>query len=209
MNMSNYPVTFDVTKPERFDRSQVFLRLVILIVVSILGAFAWLIALIYVVIPVLSAAFISRDGSDKFISDTAVGYKRYLHWIASADAYFTLLTDKIPLDGPEVASTMEVKIGGRPTTGSALLRLLTSIPSGFVLALFGVVATITGIIAGIFILVREDYPETLYGLHTGVVRWGARLLAYHASLTDEYPPFSLDTRHRDEPRAMPQPGQPT
>jgi hypothetical protein len=38
------------------------------------------------------------------------------------------------------------------------------------------------------------------------VRWGARLLAYHASLTDEYPPFSLDTRHRDEPRAMPQAG---
>jgi hypothetical protein len=45
MDMSDYPVTFDVAKPERFDRSQVFLRLVILIVVSILGAFAWLIAL--------------------------------------------------------------------------------------------------------------------------------------------------------------------
>jgi Domain of unknown function (DUF4389) len=104
---------------------------------------------------------------------------------------------------------MEVNISGRPTTGSALLRLLTSIPSGFVLALLGVVATITGIIAGIFILVREDYPEALYGFHTGVVRWGARLLAYYASLTDEYPPFSLATHHRDEPGAMPHAGQPT
>ena len=104
MDMSAYPVTFDVAKPERFNRSHLFLRLVILIVVSVLGAFAWLIALIYVVIPVLSAAFISRDGSDKFINETAVRYKRYLHWIASAHAYFTLLTDKIPLDDPEVAS---------------------------------------------------------------------------------------------------------
>jgi hypothetical protein len=67
---------------------------------------------------------------------------------------------------------MEIRIGGQPTTGSALLRLLTSIPSGLVLALLGVVATSTCIISGIFILAREDYPEALYAFHTGVVRWG-------------------------------------
>ena len=27
----------------------------------------------------------------------------------------------------------------------------------------------------------------------GIVRWEARLLAYHASLTDCYPPFTLET----------------
>jgi hypothetical protein len=204
-----YPVVFEVAKPERFDRAHVFLRLVILIAASILGAFVWLVALIYLAIPVVSAALVSRDGTDKFVSKTAVRYTHYIHWIASADAYFTLLTDKIPLDGPEVTSTMEVKIGGSPTTGSALLRLLTSIPSGFLLALLGIAATITGILAGIFILVREDYPEPLYRFHTGVVRWGARLLAYHASLTGEYPPFSLDGSHGEEPRTMPQAGQPT
>ncbi len=84
----------------------------------------------------------SRSLWQRRLNETAVRYMRYLHWIASADAYFTLLTDKIPLDDPEVASTMEVNISGRPTTGSAILRLLTSIPSGFVLALLGVVATI-------------------------------------------------------------------
>ncbi|MFQ5473211.1 MAG: DUF4389 domain-containing protein, partial [Dehalococcoidia bacterium] len=36
-------------------------------------------------------------------------------------------------------------------------------------------------------------PEGLYNFNLGVMRWEARLLAYHSSLVDPYPPFSLDT----------------
>ena len=44
------------------------------------------------------------------------------------------------------------------------------------------------------ILIRKDYPDRLYSFQPGSLRWGARLLAYHASLVDEYPPFALDTK---------------
>jgi hypothetical protein len=83
-------------------------------------------------------------------------------------------------------------MSGEPTTRSALLRLVLSIPSALILALLAVPATITSFVAGVFILFHEDYPDALYRFHLAVVRWGARLLAYHASLTDVYPPFDLD-----------------
>lgn len=188
-----YPVTFEVTeRPATFDRGHVLLRLAIMILISIIAAFAWVVALVYFVFPVVAASFISRD-SDRFIREDAPRVKRWVHWIASFDAYLTFLTDRVPVDGPDVNSRMEVAYSGRPTVGSAVLRILTSIPSALVLALLSIAATITGIIAGIMILITETYPEPLYRFHTGVVRWGARLLAYHASLVDEYPPFDIDT----------------
>ncbi len=44
------------------------------------------------------------------------------------------------------------------------------------------------------ILIRKDYPDRLYNLQRGSLRWGARLLAYHASLAHEHPPFAPDTK---------------
>jgi len=188
----NYPVRLSVERPERFDRSQVFLRLLILIAISIVAAFAWLLTLAYLALPIAAAAFISRDGADKFRTATAPRLRRWLHWVVAFDSYFTFLSDRMPTEKPEETATFEVTLGGQPTTGSALMRLLTSIPSAFVLALLSIAATITAFVAGVFILLREDYPDALYRFHLGVVRWGARLLAYHSSLVDAYPPFDLD-----------------
>ncbi len=44
------------------------------------------------------------------------------------------------------------------------------------------------------ILIRKDYPDRLYSFQRGSLRWGARLLACHASLVHECPPFALDTK---------------
>ncbi len=186
-----YPVIFAVTRPDRFERPHVFLRLLILVVISVFLAFTWVVGLIYLVLPVGAAALVSRD-KERFHDEGAVQIKRVLHWIVAFDAYLTLLTDRIPTEDPPAGAHYEVAASGSPTTGSALMRLITSIPSALVLALLSVAATITAIIAAVFVLVRENYPDGLYAFHTGVVRWGARLLAYHGSLVDEYPPFDLD-----------------
>lgn len=201
MNTSDYPVTFEVGRPERFERPHVFLRLLILIVISLVAAFAWMVGLVYLALPVAAAAFVSRD-KERFHEEGGVQIRRVIHWIVAFDAYLSLLTDKIPMEEPPAAARFEVKPTGSPTTGSALMRLITTIPSALVLAALGFAAAITGIVAAVFILVREDYPDGLYAFHTGVVRWGARLLAYHGSLVDEYPPFDLDTStapEADEP----------
>jgi hypothetical protein len=45
----------------------------------------------------------------------------------------------------------------------------------------------------VMVLIQENYPDGLYNFQRGVLRWEARLLGYHASLVDQYPPFALDT----------------
>jgi hypothetical protein len=193
----SYPVTLDVVdRPERFRRAHVLLRGLVLIAVSLLAMFAWLVALVYVAIPIVTAAFVSSDGREAFREHNAPRLRRALHWIVSFDSYFTLLTDRMPNASPDEVAKFEVEFTGQPTTGSALLRLVTSIPSGLVLLVLSAVATLTGIVAGASILLTERYPDGLYRFHLGVVRWFARLLAYHASLVDEYPPFTLDTEPR-------------
>lgn len=187
-----YPVALEVERPGRFERRQVFLRLVIVLGLSLLLAFAWLVLLIYVSVPVFAATLISRDGPEEYIRSSHRRLLRYLHWIVALDAYITLLVDRLPLEEPAVAVRYHVAPCGRPTITSALFRLFYSIPSGAALALLGVAAVFTWIPAAAFILARGQYPEALYRFHLGVVGWGARLLAYHASMVDRYPPFSLD-----------------
>jgi hypothetical protein len=87
---------------------------------------------------------------------------------------------------------------GRPTAGSALSRLLTSIPSGFVLGMLWFVSSILWFWGALSILLTASMPEWLLGFQRGILRWQARLVAYHASFVEEYPPFAFDTEHRDD-----------
>jgi hypothetical protein len=62
-----------------------------------------------------------------------------------------------------------------------------------VLAILGFVGAIVWVIAVVFVLVNEKYPESLWRFQCGIVRWAACVFAYLASLVDQYPPFSLQT----------------
>jgi hypothetical protein len=57
------------------------------------------------------------------------------------------------------------------------------------------------VIAAISVLINETYPQGIYDFLRGLNRWGARLLAYLASLVEPYPPFSLDTQAEGDARA--------
>src|SRR5262249_54288876 len=106
-------------------------------------------------------------------------------------AYMLLLVDRFPAGEP-TGVQIQIRPDARPTTGSALLRLITSIPSGFVLAILGCVSSVLFVIGAVMVLIERRIPSSILGFQRGVLRWQARLLAYHASLVDEYPPFSLD-----------------
>src|SRR5207249_10461076 len=114
-------------------------------------------------------------------------------WILAVLAYVALLTDSLP-GGDEHPVRFQVDRSGSPTVGSALLRILYAIPSVIVLAILGFVGAIVWVIAVVFVLVEERYPDGLWRFQLGLVRWEARLLAYLASLVDRYPPFTLETR---------------
>ncbi|HEU4759570.1 MAG TPA: DUF4389 domain-containing protein [Dehalococcoidia bacterium] len=197
-----YPALFDISRPEKFERPQVVLRVLVIILLSILGgAFGWLLGLVYLVLPVVSAIFISQKGGERFIQEDAPRITGWLRWLVALDSYIAVLTDRFPTEKPEAIVHFEVQPGGSPTVGSALLRLIYSIPSALVLSLLSIASGIIWLIAIIWVLVQETYPEGLYNFQRGIVRWTARLLAYHASLVEQYPPFALDTA----PEAAPAP----
>ncbi len=189
-----YPVTFDVSRPEKFERPHVFLRILVVVILSILaGAIGWILGLVYLVFPVLAAIFVSQKGPEKYLEEDGPRMTGWLRWVLALYAYLGILTDRFPTEKPEEIVRLEVKPQGAPTIGSALLRLIYSIPSAFVLGLLGVVSGVILLIAAIMVLIQENYPDGLYDFQRGVLRWEARLLGYHASLVDQYPPFALDT----------------
>ncbi len=191
---TDYPVTFGVKPPDKFERPQVFLRVLILVVLSIVGSVGGLLfGLVYLGLPVLTAIFVSQKGSEKFLEEDGPRMSGWLRWLIAVYSYLGFLTDRFPVEKPEEIVHFEVQTDGNPTVGSALLRLIYSIPSAFVLALLGIVSAVIWLIAAVMVLIQESYPEGLYSFQCGIIRWEARLLGYHASLVDQYPPFSLDT----------------
>ncbi|MBE3110942.1 MAG: DUF4389 domain-containing protein [Acidobacteria bacterium] len=185
--MTGYPVTFDVVRPQKFERPQIFLRILLWILLS------WIVGLAFLVLPIASAIFVSQKGSQKFLEEDGPKITGWLRWIIAFYAYLFILTDRFPSEKAEELVRFEVQPAGTPTVGSALLRLIFSIPSAFVLSILLMVSEVIWVIAAIMVLVQENYPEGLFDFQRGVLRWEARLLGYHASLVDQYPPFALDT----------------
>jgi hypothetical protein len=185
---TDYPVTFDVVaRPEKFQRPQVLIAILVAIV---LGVVMWL---AYLAFPIIAAISISQKGSEKYLDEDGPKMTGWLRSIVSYYAYVFFLIDRLPSEGVEERVKFEVQRGGSPTVGTALLRWIYSIPSAIVVGVLGAVSEVLWVIAAIMVLVQENYPDGIYDFQRGVVRWEARLLGYHASLVEPYPPFSLDT----------------
>jgi Domain of unknown function (DUF4389) len=185
----SFPVTFDVERPPVFRRAHVFLRIVLLIVIGWIGH---PFGLLWLGLPVVAAILVSQKSGQRYLDENGPMVTRVLGWILALLAYVALLTDSLP-GGGEHPVRFQVERAGSPTVGSALLRIVTAIPSVVVLALLGFVGAIVWVIAVVFVLVEERYPEGLWRFQLGLVRWEACLLAYLASLVDRYPPFALET----------------
>lgn len=187
-----YPVQLDVASPPRYDRVQLALRLVLSLALGWLGVTAgWLWCLLFLALPVIAAVVISTRGSGPYVADFGPQLWRALSWLIAFSAYMLLLTDRFPTrESGEVRAVVQIE--GQPTIGSALFRLILSIPSALVLAVLGFVSWILVIAGAVMILIEYQVPAGILGFQRGVLRWQARLLAYHASLVDAYPPFSFD-----------------
>ncbi len=190
--MADYPVTFDLARPEKMGRAHVFLRILLLVLVSWVAGSGTEGGILYLGLPVVAAILIAQEGGDRYLAQDSVGLTKVLVFIVGVLAYVALLTDELPgFHHPVVR--LEIIPSGSPTVGSALWRIVKAIPSAIVLGLIGVVSWIVWVIAAVFILFTERYPEGLWNFQRGVVRWEARLLGYLASLVAPYPPFSFAT----------------
>jgi hypothetical protein len=93
---------------------------------------------------------------------------------------------------------IELRTTAKPTVGDALARLVTSLPSMFVLCVLWFVSGILTVAGILMILIDQRVPQGILSFQTGILRWQARLFAYHASLVDDYPPFSFGDRATPE-----------
>jgi hypothetical protein len=73
---------------------------------------------------------------------------------------------------------------------TTFFRLILMIPVAIVLYIFGIIASIAIFIAWFAIVITGHYPKGLYDFVANFNRFLARVTAYGALLTDNYPPFS-------------------
>jgi hypothetical protein len=184
-----YPVAFDVERPPSFDRAHVFLRVALLVVIGWIGH---PVGLLWLGLPVAAAILVTQKGGRRYLDEDGPTVVRVLNWILDLVAYLALLTDRLPGEGTHPVR-FRVERAGSPTTGSALLRILYAIPSLLVLAILTFLGAVVWLIAVVLVLVGGRYPAGMWRFLAGIVGWEARLLAYLASLVDEYPPFALRT----------------
>jgi hypothetical protein len=203
-----YPVTFDVQPPREFDKAQVALRILIVVVLAILQINGIIFGGAYLILPVVAAIMIAQKGAEKYIADAESGPTTWVRYLAGIYAYMGLATDKLPFGDPKASVNLEVQANGTPSVGSALLRIILGIPHAIVLGLLGIVFGIVWLIAAISILISGKYPDWAASFIQGYLRWNARVLAYMASLVDEYPPFSFDSGMEGDASAPMQPAEP-
>ncbi|MDE3097355.1 MAG: DUF4389 domain-containing protein [Chloroflexota bacterium] len=205
--MAVYPATFDVDRPSSYDRTQVVIRILIIVVLSILaGALGWVHGVLYLAVPVLAAILISQKGAQVYLAESGDTMQRWLAYLFAFYAYLGLLTDTLPGDDPQRAIRFHVATAGEPTAGNVLLRIILAIPHAIVLGLLGIVAAVLIVIAAVMVLVNESYPEGIFDFLRGYLRWQVRMYAYLAGLVQEYPPFALDTGSEAAPSSAPQAG---
>jgi hypothetical protein len=180
-------VTFDVERPAQFSRSGVPLRFVVLVMFFLPGSINWVASLFY--LPVTSALLLSQKGAERFFEEDRRRLTDLIRWVIGLYSYFAFLTDTASLDFERTGVRLEVERSGTPSTGSALRRIVFSLPNVAVFGVFGILALGVWGLAGVSILATGNYPRSLYAYQRAVNRWQARLFSYHTSLVDEYPSF--------------------
>jgi hypothetical protein len=192
--MAVYGATFNIDRQEKYDRTQVVIRVLIMVVLSIIGgALGWVHGLLYLGIPVAAAVLISQKGAKTYLAESDQNMTLWLRYIIAFYAYIGLLTDKLPTKDSRDTVRFEVTPTGEPSAGNVLLRIILAIPHAIVLALLGIVAFVLLVIAVVMILISETYPEGIFKFLRGYLRWQVRMFVYLAGLVEEYPPFALDT----------------
>lgn len=192
--MTSYPVRYSVSRPERFTRLQLLIRVVAFIALGALGlSFGSLFAFAYLALPVYAASRLAyRDDARSYLDEDGPRVVRALHWFAALCAWAGLISETLPGRQPDEAVDLRVQnTAQNPTSPSAILRVLVGLPSALILMLLYSIGALVWLWAALSILVTERVGQGSFDYLVGLQRWTVRLLAYQASLIDDYPPFSF------------------
>jgi hypothetical protein len=182
-------VQLRINRGERLDRLQVLVRILILALLAATGI-AWGVV-VYLLLPTVATLRLSSLGAERYLREDGPRLMKAGRVLLALSAFVLFLVDRFSLEPADEVIGYDAPVGGNPTVGSALLRLLTSLPATILLALLGCLANLTWLIAAVSALIWERVPAVVIHFHTILLRWEARLFAYHASLIPEFPGIEL------------------
>jgi len=190
-----YPVHYSVERPLRFSRINLLVRVLAFIAIGVLGlSFGSVFLFAYLAFPVIAAIRLSgaRDPG-AYLHQDGPRVVAALRWLAAVSAWAGLTAERLPSRSPSETVTVELEETSHlpATPSSAIWRVIAGIPSALVLALLGCLGGLVWLWAALSILVAERVGPAAFNYLAGLQRWSIRLLAYQASLVDEYPPFSF------------------
>lgn len=201
--MTRYPIHYGVDRPAKFTRLQLLVRFVAFLALGMIGlSFGTIFFFAYLALPVYAASRVaSRTDPHNYVTEDGPRVVRVLHWFAAVSAWAGLIAEQLPKQRPSEIVHLDIEpSGAHPTTSSAIWRVLTGLPSAFVLMILGWLGVFVWLWAALSILFVNRVGPHAFNYLVGLQRWSIRLLAYQASLVDEYPPFSFS----DTPPALPQ-----
>lgn len=123
----------------------------------------------------------------------------FLEWTSRVFAWFTSATDVYPTFGTDEHHPAQVIVAEAPepqnrwlaVAGILLIRTLLALPHLFILAWLSIGTIFVAWFGYVTILLTGRLPLSLHWYFVGFHRWWARVWAWIAALTDEYPPFTL------------------
>ena len=131
------------------------------------------------------------------IFDFNVGVMRWT-WRVGFYSYSALGTDRYPpftlADDPGYPARLDVEYPESLSRGTTLIQWwLLALPHYLIIMALGTVRSVLAFVAAAALLFTGVYPQPLFDLVLGIDRWIYRVGAYAGLMTNEYPPFTLDT----------------
>jgi hypothetical protein len=200
MAIVTYPVSYEIERPERYNRLTVLFRPIlaiphlILVGGSITPTISGNGALSAVLGILVLFAWFAILFTGRFPESFRGLCLMIFRWQQNVHAYILLQANPYPPfgDGPYPLD-LRVTPAEEYNRWAVAFRLILIIPHLVVLIFLGIAQAIVTLIAWFAILFTGQYPRGLYDFSVGVSRWAARVGAYAYLFVDEYPPFSLQS----------------
>jgi hypothetical protein len=180
-----YPVRLTVEYPERLSRLSTGFRLILVLPIVLFLYF-----LNNSIVLAVWATILVRGRIPRWLFDFQVSYHRFAN---RAFAYFALLTDRYPAFEGNWTLQYDVDYPEKPSRRKVILwKLITALPHIVILSFLFIAVGLVVFISWWAILFSGKFPRGLHRFVVGVLRWAARVTAYVESLTDVFPPYSLN-----------------
>jgi len=210
-----YPVSYEITRPEGYNRLTVAFRLILaipqLILVGGTGLFGvWftrgpssgrlfgpmlnggLLGILLAILTLFAWCAIVFTGS--YAGAGRDFCLMIFRWQQNVIAYLYLLAAPYPPFGDKpYALHLVVEPPEERKRLTVAFRIFLVIPHAIILVFLTIAAQIVTLIAWFAILFTGQYPAAFYEFSVGVARWSARVSAYMLLFVDEYPPFTMES----------------